>query len=435
MMNNKINDPRRLALELLKKLENSKQFSNIALDKALESAELSAADKRLASALFYGVIERRITLDYRISELSDRPLSEIDTHTLAALRLGLYQLSFMSKIPPHAAINETVALCPRRTSGFVNAVLRAHLRKGETVLPNRDSAPAEHLSIAYSVGLPLCEKFISVFGFDKTESLFKSLSSPPRTTVRANTLRISREELAERIDGAELTEISPVGLRVSGAVRELYGFDEGLFFVQDEASQICVEALDAKRGMKLMDICACPGSKSFGAAISMENRGEVFSFDLHAKKLSLILSGASRLGLDIIKVAEQDGRKPLDEHTESADRVLCDVPCSGFGVLGKKPELRYKDPLESASLPDIQLAILENACRYVKPDGVLVYSTCTVFPEENEQNVQRFLAKHKEFSLLPFSVGSLDVPTGYITLLPDQTPTDGFFIAKLKKNG
>ncbi len=430
---NKPQGARALALELLIKAEKSKQFSNIALDKALEKCELSPADRRLASALFYGVIERRLTLDHRLAALSSRPLAEIDEHTVTVLRLGLYQLIFMDKIPPHAAINESVSLCPRRTSGFVNAILRAHLRTDETPLPSKDSAPIEHLSIKLSIGEPLVKKFADVYGYDKAEEILASFCQAPLTTLRVNTLKISREELAERIDGASDTEISPNGLRVRGAVRELYGFCDGLFTVQDEASQICVEALDAKAGMKVMDICACPGSKSFGAAISMNNEGEVLSFDLHESKLSLILSGAERLGIDVIKVAKQDGRQPLAEHFGTADRVICDVPCSGFGVIAKKPELRYKNPAESESLPDIQLDILKNACQYVKDGGVLLYSTCTVFPEENEKNVERFLEIHPEFELTPFSVGNLNAKDGYITLLPNEHGTDGFFIAKLTK--
>ena len=181
----------------------------------------------------------------------------------------------------------------------------------------------------------------------------------------------------------------------------------------------------------LLDICACPGSKSFGAAIAMKNEGQVISFDLHAKKLPLIVSGANRLGITIIDARERDGRDLIPELVGQADRVICDVPCSGFGVLSKKPELRYKDPSLSAALPDIQLSILENACKYVKEGGTLVYSTCTVFPEENEENIKRFLEKHPEFSLSPFSVGELDFPNGYMTLLPDVRPTDGFFIARL----
>ena len=424
---------RALALDLLIKAEKSKQFSNIALDKALERCELLPADRRLVSALFYGVIERRLTLDYRLASLSSRPISEIDEQTLSVLRLGLYQLVFMDKIPPHAAINESVSLCPKRTSGFVNAILRAHLRTPQTPLPEKNFQGVEHLAIKFSICQPLVKKFVDTYGFDASHEILSAFCDTPPTTLRVNTLKTSRKELAENIDGAEPTAISQHGLRVKGAVRELYGFEDGLFTVQDEASQICVEALDARAGMKVMDICACPGSKSFGAAISMNNEGEVLSFDLHQRKLSLILSGADRLGIDIIKVAAQDGRKPLEEHLGTADRVICDVPCSGFGVLAKKPELRYKDPTESSALPDIQLDILKNACQYVKDGGILIYSTCTVFPEENLQNVERFLKLHSEFELTPFTVGTLSVPNGYITLLPNDHHTDGFFIAKLTK--
>ena len=426
-------NPRALTLELLIKAQKSEQFSNIALDKALEASLLSPVDKRLTAMLFYGVTERRITLDYRISQLSSRPIEKIDSHTLNALRIGLYQLMFTDKIPAHAAINETVSLCPRRTSGFVNGVLRSHTRVPQMSFPDENADTVKYLSVKYSVGEPLCRRFLDIFGKDKTESLLEAIGCPPSTTLRVNTLKCSRELLEEKIDGATPTELSPHGLRVKGSVRELFGFEDGLFFVQDEASQICVEALDAKEGMTLLDICACPGSKSFGAAINMNGTGDVHCFDLHAQKLSLIVSGAKRLGLDNISVKEQDGRRPLEEFLGKADRVLCDVPCSGFGVLSKKPELRYKDPAVSDGLPTIQLDILNNACSYVRSGGVLVYSTCTVFPEENERNVERFLSTHPDFSLTPFSVGNLDVPKGYVTLLPDEQPTDGFFIAKLTR--
>ena len=433
MTQNNAQTPRRLAFELLIKTEKAKQYSNIALDKALEASALSDVDRRLASALFYGIIEKKLTLDYRISQLSQRPLSDIDAQTACAIRLGLYQLIFMEKIPPHAAINESVSLVSRKSSGFVNAILRSHTRSPMLSFPAPTKEPIEYLSTAYSVCPELCAKFTDTFGFERTESIFKAISVPVATTLRVNTLKITRDELAERITAPASTSISPHGLKVCGAVRNIYGFDDGLFFVQDEASQICVEALDARPDMTVMDICSCPGSKSFGAAISMENRGQILSYDLHENKLSLILEGARRLGIDIIKVEARDGRSPINELFGKADRVLCDVPCSGFGVLAKKPELRYKNPVDSASLPDIQLSILENACNYVRDGGSLVYSTCTVFPEENEQNVQRFLQKHKDFVLTPFSVGTLSVPSGYITLMPDTHGTDGFFIAKLTK--
>lgn len=425
--------PRQLAFELLQKLEKNDQFSNIMLDKALDGSGMSAEDKGLASILLYGVTERRLTLDYQISLLSSRPLSELAPTALTAIRIGLYQLIYMDRIPPHAAINESVSLVSRKLSGFVNAILRAYTRTDGLRYPDPKESFSAYLSIRYSVGLPLCERLISAYGDDRTESILKGFERIPDTTLSVNTLKISREELARHIESAEPTGLSPTGLRVRGSVRELYGYSDGLFFVQDEASQLCVLALGAKEGETVLDICACPGSKSFGAAISMKNQGQIRAFDLHAKKLPLIVSGAERLGINIISVAERDGRSFLPELEEAADRVLCDVPCSGFGVLSKKPELRYKDPAVSEALPDIQLAILENACRYVKPGGTLIYSTCTVFPEENEKNLMRFLEKHKEFALVPFSAGALSVPEGYITLLPDTHPTDGFFISKLQR--
>ncbi len=430
MLMNRTYSARALALKLLCDTERSKQFSNIALDKALSASDLSDADRRLVSRLYYGVLEKKLTLDYQLSHLCSRPLDGVDSEVREILRLGLYQLMFADKIPPHAAINETVSLCSRRTSGFVNAVLRSFLRNGEAELPSKESEPEKYLSVAYSVCEALCKRLVSVYGAERTESILASLDARG-TTVRVNTLKQSREALNAKIEGAVPTRYARNGLSVSGAVRELYGFESGAFFVQDEASQICVEALDAREGMTVMDICACPGSKSFGAAIEMNGRGRVMCFDLHENKLSLILSGAERLGIDIISVQRQDGRAPIEELFESADRVLCDVPCSGFGVLAKKPELRYKDPQDSAALPDIQLAILENACRYVKRGGVLVYSTCTILPEENEKNIERFLSTHQEFSLCPFSVGELSAENGYITLLPDTHGTDGFFISKL----
>ena len=426
--------PRKLVFDLLQKLEKNNQFSNISLDRALEGSDMSQEDKGLAAILLYGVTERRLTLDYQIKLLSDRPLSSIDPSALCALRIGLYQLIYMDRIPPHAAINESVSLVNRKLSGFVNALLRAYTRGDGIKYPSPDRSFNEYLSVRYSVCPQLCQKFMAAYGRESAESILRGFERIPDTTLSVNTIKTSREELMEKIEGAVPTSLSPRGLRVRGSVRELYGFEEGLFFVQDEASQLCVETLDAREGDTVLDICACPGSKSFGAAISMKNTGVIHSFDLHAKKLPLIVSGAKRLGITIIDTQECDGRKFLPELEEAADRVLCDVPCSGFGVLSKKPELRYKDPKMSEALPDIQLSILENACRYLKEGGILVYSTCTIFPEENEENIKRFLDRHKDFSLLPFKAGELSVPNGYITLLPDAYPTDGFFIAKLTRN-
>jgi len=213
----------------------------------------------------------------------------------------------------------------------------------------------------------------------------------------------------------------------------LPGANEGYFFIQDEASQICVEALGAESGELLIDVCSCPGSKSFGSAIRMENKGEIHSFDLHKSKLSLIERNALRLGIDIITAEERDGRRPDEALFGKADRVLCDVPCSGLGVIAKKPEIRYKDISEFARLPEIQYNILSESAKYVKRGGILVYSTCTVLPEENGENVKKFLSENPDFEAVEFSVGGLLSQDGMLSLIPDEHNTDGFFVAKMKR--
>lgn len=419
---------RAIALKLLSRCESAEQYSNLALDAVLRREELSSADRGLLTVLVYGTIERKLTLDYQITALASRSAEKIDPETRNLLRLGLYQLTYLGRVPDHAAVHETVELAPRRTKGFVNAILRAFLRgEKKLALPNEEKEPIAYLSVKYSFLPALCEIFVERFGMERTEAMLEAFNRQPPLTLRVNTLKCTREELLERLlaEGlsAEPTPESRSGIYVSGApVGSLPGFSEGLFFVQDEASQLCVEALDARRGMKVLDTCACPGSKSFGAAADMQNEGRVISCDLHKNKLSLVESGAERLGISIIETQARDAREPNEEWRGAFDRVLCDVPCSGFGVFSKKPELRYKDPAKSAGLPDIQLAILENASTFLKSGGLLVYSTCTVLPEENRENVDRFLAAHPEFVLLRDR-----------SLYPDVDGTDGFYFAVLQK--
>lgn len=416
------------------KCEKSGQYSNIALDHALLSSGLDTSDRALTATLVYGVIERKITLDYYISMLSSRPVSEIEPSVLMAVRMGIYQLEYLDRIPAHAAINESVALCPAKSRGFVNAILRSFVRERKKLtLPERSDGTVKYLSVSYSVGEELCKRFLDIFGEEKTENILKATLQTPPLTLRVNTLKIDREQLITKLGNtAKPSRFSPVGITTSGHVTELYGFDEGLFFIQDEASQLCTAALGAREGETVIDACSCPGSKSFGTAIDMNNKGSVLSFDLHGNKLSLVESSAARLGINIIRTGVRDGKIFDSSLEKSADRVLCDVPCSGFGVIAKKPELRYKDPGESKGLCDIQLDILKNNSRYVRSGGVLVYSTCTLLPEENEGNIRRFLESNSDFEPEAFRAGSLECD-GMMTLTPDVHGTDGFFICRMRR--
>lgn len=419
---------REIAWSVLNKCEVAGQYSNIALDSAIRRADLTSADRGLLTELVYGVIERRLTLDACIDALAARADITLDVRTL--LRMGIYQMLYLDRVPDHAAVNEAVSMAPRRAKGFVNAVLRSFARSGREIpLPSRDAEPVRYLSVQYSVGEALCERLIANLGFVRTESVLQGFERQNTLTVRVNTLRVTRETLLEKWRAVgiavEPTRSSPNGIRVLDKipVSKLDGFQEGLFFVQDEASQLCVEALGARPHMRVLDACACPGSKSFGIAMDMRDCGEVIACDLHQNKLSLVESGVRRLGVSIVRTHARDARDENAAWKGYFDRVLCDVPCSGFGVLAKKPELRYKEPSASERLPEIQRAILANACKYVKADGRLVYSTCTLLPEENERNVQCFLAEHEEFSLLEQR-----------TLYPDTDGTDGFFYAVLQRS-
>lgn len=432
---------RSLALSLLSGLESQGQYSNIVLDTEIKRKGLDGADKALLTALVYGTVERKITLDYVIDSLSSVSPSKIEKTTRNILRMGIYQLAYMDKIPDHAAINESVELAGKRSKGFVNALLRTFVRGGRQIpLPLKENGKAEYFSVKYSVSPDICELLLNELGEENTEKMFSASESHPPMTLRTNTLKISRDELAEKLreGGAEVaeTKFSPFGIRISeaGGYSSLVGEnDEGLFFVQDEVSQICALVTGAKKGDTVIDACACPGGKSFSMAMMMENEGVIKSFDLHENKLSLIRNGAKRLGIDIIETTARDGRKFDATLEESADVLLLDVPCSGLGVMAKKPEIRYKNADDMKRLPALQLEIAENCIRYLKKGGTLVYSTCTVLPEENERNVERLVSFHPEMKQIPFSVCGITAENGTYTFFPSSDGSDGFFIAKLIK--
>ena len=425
---------RAIATELLLRAEAAGQYADRALDAALSREQgLEARDRGLVTTLFYGVIERRITLDFIIDSYARVAPSAIERQVRMALRVALYQLLFLDRVPDHAAVTAAVDAVNRRSKGFVNAILRSFCRGGKQIAyPDASSEPIRYLSVRYSVPEKTAARFVDVFGRARAEAVLTAFHRHPPVCVRANTLRLTREELISRVWGAKPAENAPYGVVLpdNAALHALLA--EGLCFVQDEASQIAVAALDARPGMRVIDLCAAPGSKSFGAAMDMADQGEVRSFDLHENKLSLIRRGAAALGISCLTAAAADARNADRELLGQFDRVICDVPCSGFGVLAKKPDIRYKSIDEAAGLVPVQAAILNAAAPLVREGGVLLYSTCTLLPEENEWQVEAFLEAHPEFTLAPFTVGEIH-SEGMLTLTPDRHGTDGFFIAKLKR--
>lgn len=447
-------DPRRLALDVLLRMDTAADddgetasggYSNLLIGAAIRRSGIDAfpADRALLTLLVNGVTERRITLDALIARLSSRPLDSLDPDVLNILRLGIFQLRYADRIPAHAAIHETVALAKPSGRGFVNAVLRSYQRAGEIPLGAGKNVFRD-MAVTYSVPRELCRRLCEIYGEETARRVCEASHAAPGLTLRVNTLRTSREALLLRLrdegfDGVP-TPYSPFGIRLISGSGIPGAVMDGSAFVQDESSQLCALALGAAPGCSLLDVCACPGSKSFSAALMMENRGRITACDLHASKLPLITAEAEKLGITIISPVCRDSSLADPTFREQFDRVLCDVPCSGFGVMAKKPEIRYRSLADAAALPALQYRILCASAEAVRPGGVLVYSTCTILPEENEQNAERFLAERSDFAPLPFDFpssdgsGTLRAPNGRLTLLPtDGYQGDGFFISRFIK--
>lgn len=424
---------RKVAFEALSKLERDSAFSNLTLDSFLNKYEMDIRDKSFVSALFYGVIERKITLDYNLSLYLQKPISKLKPEAVTILRLGAYQILFMDKIPSSAAVNESVKLAKKYCSyatGLINAVLRKTDKNG-LVLPEKEGT-AYYLSVKYSCEKWLCEKWIKEYGYENAEGVLSAGTGSPETFIRVNTLKISDDELIERLKAegidCEKTYLAHA-LRISlngKDIEKTEGYKNGLFHVQDLASQLCIKALDAKERETVFDLCSAPGGKAYTAAEYMKNKGTVLCFDKYEARVDLIKKGAERLGLDIIKGSVSDAlifRNDLGK----ADRVLCDVPCSGTGIIRRKPEIKYKAKEALEDLPEIQYSILVNGAQYVKEGGRLIYSTCALSKEENEGVCNRFLSVNSDFSAVnPLPEISSDP---FITLMPHINSSDGFFIA------
>ena len=433
---------RQIAFEALNKIERDKSYSNLTLDSVLYSADLSKADSAFVSALVYGVLERTLTLDYCLSRHLKQPLKKLKPQVLTALRLGTYQLLFMDKVPQSAAVNESVTLVKKNgcafASGLTNAVLRAVVRDG-LVLPD-EGDKLFFYSVKYSFPQWLVKLWIDSYGEDNAVGIMESCAGRPPLTVRVNTLKTTKEGLIsaladEGVAAAVAHNIeNALNLEKCGSVEQLSAFEDGLFYVQDGASQLCAAALGAKPGDTVIDLCSAPGGKAFTCAEEMNNSGRIIACDIHSHRLALIKEGANRLGIGIVDVMRSDA-SAFNADMPQADRVLCDVPCSGLGIVRRKPEIRFKDPAEIDKLPALQYNILSTASRYVKPNGRLVYSTCALNPGENEAVCARFLKEHSDFAAVDISGLA---PTAYtsactLTLMPHTTETDGFFIAAFER--
>ena len=418
---------RKIAVNAL--LEVRKQaYSNITLNKFLSDAELSSVDKSFITALFYGVLDRTITIDYVLSQFIKTPLKKVDSFVLEVLRVALYQIMYMDKIPDSAAVNEAVKIVKnskrKSLSGFVNGVLRNILRDG-VHLPQGNSI--NELSVRYSCPEWIVKSFTSDYGIENAINLLKSSLKAPPVTLRVNSLKTTTNALCEMLNNDGISakvSLLDNAIDISGGIdiTKSRMYKEGFFHVQDIASQTVVSVLNPVKDERVLDVCAAPGGKSFTTAQYMQNTGEIISCDLYEKRVELIKKGAVRLGISNITATQNDATV-YNERFGKFDAVICDVLCSGLGVIRRKPEIKYKDLEEYQDITEIQMQILETSVKYLKDDGRILYSTCTLRKCENEYIIERFLDKYPQYEL-----------KYQRTFMPHIDGSDGFYCALLVKS-
>lgn len=435
-------DARLAALSALERCRRDKAWSSATMDKAITEYDLEKRDGALASKLCIGVLQNCRLLDHYIDHFCT---TKLEPKVRDILRLGAYQIVFLDKIPLSAAVNESVRLTKKlgyaRASGLVNALLR-RLAENAGQLPEIDRSDIAHyLGVKYSHPDWIAQRIIGEKGEAFAESFLAANNNEPATCLQINTLKVKSDDYCRALSrvGIEYDRIDylpdAVLIRNAGSVTALPGFDEGLFYVQDAAARAAVLISGAAAGMTVLDACAAPGGKSFAAAIQMHGEGSITAHDISDKKAQLIAKGAQRLGVDIITASAQDAKEPDERLNASFDLVIADVPCSGLGVIRKKPEIREKTEREIARLPETQSAILDNLSTFVKPGGVLLYSTCTVLRKENEDVIRAFLIKHTEYTAEDFTLGDrIKSVRGSYTFWPNVDGTDGFFVCKLRRN-
>ena len=427
------------AVGILLKTEKENAYSNLSLASA-EYADADPRDRALLSSLVYGVLEHRETLDYNISLYLSSPLKKLHPRVLNILRTGALQIFYMDKIPDRAAVSEAVSSAKRMKAAYAAPLINAVLRKAANtglVFPDKENK-TEYLRVRYSCPGWLIGHFIQSYGDENAERILAAFEGRRPLFCRINPL--APFDVAQELE-KEGVRIHPTDvencftLENTGDITALSAFRRGGFHIQDMSSQICCAVLGAKPGETVLDCCSAPGGKAFTAAEKMNGSGMLIANDIYEHKCRLIEEGAARLGLRNIRTVCSDASS-LGDRIKDADRVLCDVPCSGLGVIGRKPEIRYKPQDELKDLPAVQYAILDNCSRAVKKGGVLVYSTCTLNPAENEDVCDRFLAAHPEFSVSSGGYyGELTGGEKYKTFFPEKNGGDGFFIARFIRTG
>lgn len=445
-------NPREVAAETLMEILAEGAYSNIALRRALQrNGAMSRQERAFVTEVVNGTLRSLISIDYLLNAFSTIRTEKMKPWLAAVLRSAVYQMLFM-QVPDSAACNEAVKLAEARgyraLKGFVNGVLRRLAREWKDV-PLPDADTPEWLSVRYSHPLWLGKMWTAYYGFAETEQILAANNCPPDVTVRVNTLKTTADALREMLEKSGIEVVSgrlcenALHLTKTADLAKLPAFQEGLFHIQDESSQLAVRILDPQRDERILDICAAPGGKSFSIAETIEDCGRIVSRDVHAHKIELMEENAARLGISCMECMQKDAAEP-DAADGVFDRVLADVPCSGLGLLRKKPDIRLKKTGDEIdSLIGIQRKILENAGSLVRLGGTLVYCTCTLCRKENEKNVEWFLKNHPAFEaedISPFlpaewAWAAEDAKRGFVTLLPHKTGTDGFFIARMTRKG
>lgn len=433
-------DARRSALTVLERCRRSGAWSDAALGAVMDKDRLEGRDRALCTALCYGVLQNLLLLDHVLQSASTPPLKKAEPKVLDILRTGAYQLLFMTKIPASAAVSEAVdlsrALGFSRAASYVNAVLRSVA--ADPAIPEIRGDPLTSLSIRYSHPRWLVSELCGLLGEAEAEKFLECDNAPVPAYLQVNTLKTDSETLRaalaeEGIEAKPHPWLPDCLTADAGDLARTSAFQNGFFYAQDPAARLAVLAAEPQPGQKILDVCAAPGGKSFAAAMLSGGGAEITACDLHENKLKRIRAGAERLGLSIELLA-RDARENRPDWNGSFGLVLADVPCSGLGVIRKKPDIRYKDPAAFAALPGLQTDILKNAARYAAPGGAVLYSTCTIRRAENEDIIERFLRQSDDFSPEDFEIhDGRSSENGMLRLWPQRDGTDGFFIAKLRK--